>query len=73
MNIAIDDIKKQYQWQSVDTAPYDTMIFVLYKRGQIGTIIFDKGYEKYSEITHWLPIPPIPKIWKNQMKYHWMI
>jgi len=59
-NMAVDAVEKKYQWQPIDTAPYDTMIFVLYDRGQIGTIVLDGGYYKPKTITHWLPIPPLP-------------
>jgi hypothetical protein len=61
-NMAVNAVEKKYQWQPIATAPYDTMIFVLYQRGQIGTIVLDSGYDKPKTITHWLPIPPLPKI-----------
>jgi hypothetical protein len=57
----IKELKQNQQWQPIDTAPYDTMIFVLYHRGQIGTIVLDSGYYKPKTITHWLPIPTLPK------------
>ena len=58
---ALEDLEK-YCWKPISTAPFDTMILVLYQRGLIGTIIFDDGYEKDSSITHWTSIPPLPRL-----------
>jgi len=56
----LEELEK-YRWQPIATAPSGTMILVLYKRGLIGTIVFDAGYEKDSSITHWTSISPLPK------------
>jgi hypothetical protein len=48
------------EWQPIETAPYDKLVFVLYDGKHIGTLFFQKGYEKHSTITHWLPIPELP-------------
>jgi len=57
----IKELKQSNQWQPIATAPFDTMILVLYHRGFISTIVLDSGYEKPSTITHWTSIPPLPK------------
>lgn len=50
-------------WQPIETAPFGVKILLWYPHNDsVSTIIFQEGYKRLTDATHWMPLPKPPEL-----------